>query len=199
MTIRLALSALALLLLFSACRSDDSAQEPTEGAQEAPIEAAAVAEEMVGTWTLTAVNDEPLPGTVGSDEGCAVQLSEGTIELGVDALYELDVLARATCGDDEAERMDRATAVGPFRVQGFELFFNDEVTRADHTAWQDRVTEEIIEREEEELEEEAEEGAAEDTPDLYDTESFVGTGVVRDTLLTVRLSDDLTTLTFVKD
>ena len=170
------------LLALAACRTDESTQEPPESVQESPEEAAVSTEAVAGTYRLVDVNGEPLPGGVGMVDECEVQLSEGRIDLGADARYRLDLLARAACDDEEDEEvqlMDRATSEGPYTVEGFEVRFGPAVTR---------VTEE---------EAEAEGEAA--MPALYDASAFAGWGTLRDSLLTVRLEDGLTTLSFVKE
>lgn len=182
MTRRLRLAALLPLLALAACRPSEPTDEPPESVQETPLEAAAVADSVAGTYRLHAVNGEPLPGAVGQEDECEVQLSEGRLTLGTDALYSLDVLARAVCGsdeDEEAQMVDRALGEGPFVVEGFEVRFGPEVTRVD--------------------EDEDDAAVATEADDLFDTATFAGIGTIRDTLLTVRLSDDFTTLTFAKE
>ncbi len=185
---------LVLLLALAACSA--GTEEPPESVQESPIEAAVVPEAVVGTYRLVAINDEPLPHGVGTADECEVQLSKGTLLLGADALYDLDVLARAVCGEDgEAQRIDRATSEGPFTVEGFEVRFNRAVTEADPEAWEDRASEELAESE---MEDDLEDDLEEEEPDLYDAALFAGRGTLRDTTLTVRV-DDLTTFTFVRE
>ncbi len=170
------------LLALAACRTDESTQAPPESVQEAPEEAAASTEAVAGADHLAAVDDEPLPGGVGMVDECEVQLSEGRIDLGADARYRLDLLARAVCDDEEdeeAQLMDRATSEGPYTVEGFEVRFGAAVTRG--------------------AEEEAEGEGEAAMPPLYDASAFAGRGTLRDSLLTVRLDDGLTTLSFVKE
>lgn len=189
------------LLALAACRPDESTQEPPESVQESPDEAAVSTEAVAGTYRLVAVNDEPLPGGVGMVDECEVQLSEGAIELTADADYHLDLLARAVCDEEEAEEaqlMDRATSEGPYTVEGFEVRFGPAVTRANEEAWEDRAAEELTESEREEEMEEAMAGEPA-TPELYDASTFAGRGTLRDSLLTVRLEDGLTTLSFMKE
>ena len=173
--------ALLPLLVLAAC---GDAPEP----QETPLETDAVDDAFVGTYALYAVDDKPLPGNVGQENGCQVQLSDGNLKLSDDAFYKLDVLARTVCEDenDEANTIDRTTSEGPFVVEGSEIRFSKEVV--DDT----EVEEEGAETDEAEPEEE-------EVPDLFNADAFAGTGVLRDTLLTVQLTDDLTTLTFVKE
>jgi hypothetical protein len=126
-----------------------------------------------------------------------VQLSEGHLTLDADATYDLDVLARAVCDaeeDAEAQLMDRATSEGVYTVEGFELRFGPAVTPVEEGAYEDRLSEELVE---DDLEEATEDADA--TPELYDAGQFAGLGVLRDSLLTVRLDDELTTLSFVKE
>jgi hypothetical protein len=190
-----------LPLLIAACRPDESTQEPPDSVQESAAEAAVSTDAVAGTYALVAVNDEPLPGAVaGADgvaAGCEVQLAGGTLDLGADAEYALDVLARAACDDERAELMDRATSEGPYTVEGFELRFGTAVTDADYAAWEDRVSEELVE---DDLEDAREDALGEDAAEeLYDAGAFAGRGTLRDSLLTVRLDDGLTTLSFVKE
>ena len=192
---------LMLPLLLGACRPDEPTREPPDSVQESPDEAAVSTESVAGTYALVAVNDEPLPGAVSTADGCEVQLAEGTLDLGADAEYALDVLARAVCDpeeDEEAQLMDRATSEGPYTVEGFEVRFGSAVTDADLEAWEDRLSEEYTE---DDVEEATEDVVGEDveTPELYDATTFAGMGVLRDSLLTVRLEDGLTTLSFVKE
>ena len=194
--------ALALLLTLSlaACRPDESTQEPPESVQETPAEAAVSTEAVAGTYRLIAVNENPLPGRAGAVDECEVQLSEGRLTLDADATYDLDLLARAVCDeeeDEEAQMMDRATSEGVYTVEGFELRFGPSVTEAEPEEYEESARgnsvggsaaeelagEEILPRE----------------PELYDAEQFAGLGVLRDSLLTVRLDDDLTTFSFVKE
>lgn len=191
---------LMLPLLLTACGADEPTQEPPESVQESPEEAAVSTEAVAGTYALVAVNEQPLPGAVGTMDECEVQLSEGTLELSADAEYALDLLARAVCDaeeDEEAQLMDRATSEGPYTVEGFEVRFGPAVTDADPEAWEDRASEELTEDDiEDEVEEEVEDV---ETPELYDASQFAGMGTLRDSLLTVRLDDGLTTLSFVKE
>lgn len=187
----------ALLLTFAlaACGTDESTQEPPASVQETPAEGAVSTEAVAGTYRLVAINENPLPSRVGQMDECEVQLSEGRLKLDADAKYKLDVLARAVCDpeeDEEAQMMDRATSEGPYTVEGFELRFNTAVTVMDET--EDDGAEEAVEDAIDETDAEANE-----TPELYDAEQFAGVGTLRDTLLTVRLPDDLTTLSFVKE
>jgi hypothetical protein len=189
--------ALALTLSLAACGTDESTQEPPESVQETPTEAAVSTEAVAGTYRLVAVNEEPLPARAGAVDECEVQLSEGSLTLTADAEYDLDVLARAVCDaeeDEEAQMMDRATSEGVYTVQGFELRFGPAVTPVEEGAYEDRLAEELVE---DDLEEAMEDADA--TPELYDAGQFAGTGVLRDSLLTVRLDDELTTLSFVKE
>lgn len=177
---RLLLLALLPLLVLAACRTGESTDEPPEAAQETPAEAAATTDDVAGTYRLVEVDDAPLPGAVGYVDECAVELTEGRLDLKGDATYALDVLARAVCDPDEsaeAQMHDRAMSEGPYTVEGAELRFGPEVTRVD-----------------EDGADEAGEGE-----DLFNTAAFAGRGSVRDTLLTVYLTDDLTTLTFVRE
>ena len=174
----LSLLVLLPLLVLAACRTDESTDEPPETVQETPTEAAATADDVAGTYRLLEVDDAPLPGAVGYVDECAVQLTEGRLELKGDATYALDVLARAVCDPDadaDAQMLDRAMSEGPYTVEGAELRFGPEVTRVE------------------------EDGAEEGEEDLFDTATFAGRGSVRDTLLSVVLSDDVTTLTFVRE
>ncbi len=174
---------LLLLPLLALAACGRGTEDPPESVHESPVEAAVVPKEVVGTYRLVAVNDEPLPHGVGMADECEVQLSRGTLMLGADALYDLDVLARAVCGDgeDDAYTMDRASSEGPFTVEGFEVRFNQAVTRVD---------------EEEGFDDDQEEDVP--MPDLYDASAFAGTGTLRDGTLTVRV-DDLTTFTFERE
>jgi hypothetical protein len=192
---------LLLPLLLAACRPDEPTQEPPESAQESPQEAAVSTEAVAGTYALVAVNDEPLPGAVGAMDECEVQLAEGTLDLSADAEYALDLLARAVCDDEEddlAQLMDRATSEGPYTVEGFEVRFGPAVTDPDPEAFEDRVSEELTEDDLEDAREDALD-EVEEGPELYDAEAFAGRGTLRDSLLTVRLDDGLTTLSFVKE
>lgn len=192
-------SCFALVLILSlplaACRPDESTQEPPESVQETPEEMAVTTDEVAGTYRLVAVNEEPLPSRVGAVDECEVQLTEGRLQLGADANYALDVLARAVCDaeeDAEAQLMDRATSEGPYTVQGFEVRFGLAVTPVNEGAYEDRLSEEVVEDDPQATEElEAHE--------LYDATQFTGVGALRDSLLTVRLEDGLTTLSFVKE
>lgn len=166
-------------LLLAACRPSENTDEPPESVQETPLEAAVTSDDVAGTYRLWQVDEAPLPGAVGYVDECAVQLTEGTLDLKGDATYTLDVLARAVCDPDaEAGAMDvdRAIVEGSYTLEGFEVRFGEEVTHVD-----------------EDGDDEAED------EDLFNTDAFAGEGTVRDSLLTVRLTDDLTTLTFVKD
>lgn len=165
--------ALPVLLFLAACGGAD---EPPDPAQDAPAEPAATMDSVAGTYRLWQVDDAPLPGAVGSVDECAVELTEGRLRLNPNATYKLDVLARAVCDPDEeagAAMVDRALSEGPYTVSGSEIRFGSEVTR--------------IYDEEDEPE-----------PDLFNTAAFAGEGTLSDTLLIVHLTDDLTTLTFVK-
>ena len=176
---RLPLLALPFLLALAACRPSETTDEPPESIQETPLEAAVTTDSLAGTYRLWQVDEAPLPGAVGYVDECAVELTEGHLDLKADATYTLDVLARAVCDPDEeagAEMVDRAMSEGPYTVEGFEVRFGPDVTR---------------------IHEEDAEG--EDEPDLFNTAAFAGTGALRDTVLTVRLTDDLTTLTFVRE
>ena len=189
--------ALVLTLALAACRPEEPTQEPPESVQETPAEAAVSTEAVAGTYRLVAVNETPLPARASAVDECEVQLSEGRLTLTADAAYDLDVLARAVCDaeeDAEAQLMDRAMSEGVYTVQGFELRFGPAVTPVEEGAFEDRLSEEVIE---DDLEEATEDADA--TPELYDAGQFAGTGVLRDSLLTVRLDDELTTLSFVKE
>ncbi len=190
--------ALVLTLTLAACRPDEPTQEPPESVQETPAEAAVSTEAVAGTYRLVGINENPLPGRVGAMDECEVQLSEGRLTLDADATYDLDVLARAVCDaeeDAEAQLMDRATSEGVYTVQGFELRFGPAVTPVNEEDFEDRLSEEVIE---DDIDEAMEEADA--TPELYDAEEqFAGVGVLRDSLLTVRLDDQATTLSFVKE
>lgn len=167
-----------LLVLLTACRPSETTDAPPESVQETPLEAAVTADSVAGTYRLWQVDEAPLPGAVGYVDECAVQLTEGKLDLKADATYTLDVLARAVCDPDDesgAEMVDRAMSEGPYTLEGFEVRFGPDVTRVH------------------------EEAGGEGEPDLFDTAAFAGEGTLRDTLLTVRLTDDLTTLTFVKE
>lgn len=164
--------ALPVLLLLAAC---GGAEEPPAPAQDTP-EPVATADAVAGTYHLWQIDDAPLPGAVGYVDECAVELTEGRLRLAPDGTYELDVLARAVCDPDEeagAAMVDRAMSEGPYAVAGSGLRFGAEVTR---------IYDEEAERE----------------PDLFNTAAFAGEATLRDTLLTVPLTDGLTTLTFVK-
>ncbi len=182
---RYALSLALLLPLTAAC--GPGTEEPPESVQETPMEAAVVPDDVVGTYRLVGVNGEPLPRGVGSVDECEVQLSRGTILLGADARYTLDVLARAVCdADEEAQRLDRSTSEGPFTVEGFDIRFNSAVT-------------EVVEDEESEMgEDELLEDEEMEEPDLFDASLFAGTGTLRDSTLTI-LVDELTTFTFARE
>lgn len=180
--------ALVLTLALAACGTDTPTQEPPDSAQDS---LAASADAVTGTYRLHAINETPLPGRIGSVDECEVQLSEGRLTLDADASYKLDVLARAVCDeeeDEEAQMMDRATGEGPYTVQGFELRFSPAPVASD-----DEVDPSAA------LDEDAMDEAADGTPELYNAKQFAGTGTLRDTLLTVRLADDATTLSFVKE
>lgn len=202
---------LILPLLLGACRPEESTSEPPESVQETPEEAAVSTEAVAGTYRLVAVNEDPLPGGVGTMDECAVVLAEGTLALGADADYVLDMLAVADCGDDDpAPLTERTVAEGPYTVEGFEVRFGSAVTDADPAAYEDRVSEEMVggsaaeqlaggEVDEGEMEGEVEtmeEGAM---PALFDVSDFAATGTLRDSLLTLRLDETLTTLSFVKE
>ncbi len=203
---RFALCLLPLLAL-AACGPDTDAPPAVK---EIPLDEDAVPDSVAGTYTLYAVNEAPLPGRVGERDGCEVDLTEGTIKLGTDALYTLDVLSRTVCEDenDEANMIDRATSEGPFvmgrfeadslaaRVDSLEIRFSREITRDEEPEEADGTAADDPAADDPDAVAEAEDEAQ---PDLFDAAAFEGTGVLRDTLLTVRLADDATTLTFVKE
>ena len=187
------------LLVLAACGPDEApAPVPVV------VDEAAVPDSIVGLYNLYAVDEAPLPGRVGERDGCQVDLTEGTITLGTNAFYTLDVLSRTVCEDenDEANRIDRATSEGPFVLEAagvdtLSLRFSREVAEAEETeaASDDGAADGEASGE---ASDEAE-AEAEKEPDLFDAAAFAGTGVLRDTLLTIRLADDATTLTFVRD
>lgn len=182
---RRALFVVLPFLLLIACGPGPEA--PADSDQETPGDVTAVPDSVVGTYRLVAVDDEPLPGGVGMVDECEVQLSRGTITLGDDARYTLDVLARALCDADEPEEaqiVDRATSEGPFTVDSVEIRFISALMEAESAA----DTPDDEGEEDEEMEE----------PDLYDAALFSGTGTLRDTTLTVRI-DEATTLTFTRE
>lgn len=165
--------ALPVLLLLAACGGTD--EPPAPAVQDAP-EPVVTADAAAGAYHLWQIDDAPLPGAVGYVDECAVELTEGRLRLSPDGTYELDVLARAVCDPDEeagAAMVDRAMSEGPYAVSGSGIRFGSEVTR---------IYDEEAERE----------------PDLFNTAAFAGEATLRDTLLTVPLTDGLTTLTFVK-
>lgn len=202
---------LILPLLLGACRPEESTSEPPESVQETPEEAAVSTEAVAGAYRLVAVNEDPLPGGVGTMDECAVVLTEGTLALGADADYVLDVVAAADCGDDDpAPLTERAVAEGPYTVEGFEVRFGAAVTDADLAAYEDRVSEEMVgesageqlageEVDEGEMDGEAEAMEEGTMPALFDVSDFAATGTLRDSLLTLRLDETLTTLSFVKE
>jgi hypothetical protein len=212
MPFRSSLAVLLILpLLLGACRPEEGTQEPPESVQETPEEAAVSTEAVAGSYRLVAVNDESLPGGVGTMDECAVALADGVLDLDADADYTLGLLAFADCGDDDpAPLTERSVVEGPYTVEGFEVRFGAAVTDADPAAFEDRLSEELVggsaaeqltgeEVDEGEMEgedETVEEGAM---PALFDISEFAATGVLRDSLLTVRLDEGLTTLSFVKE
>ncbi len=178
------------LLSFAAC--GPSTEEPP-----APVPASAheAADAVAGAYRLVSVNEVPLPSRIGMVDECEVQLTKGTLTLDAAAGYNLDVLARAVCDeeeDSEAQIMDRATSRGPYTVQGFEIRFSPALVEAEGVE-EGQTSEELAE---DMLEEDLEESV--ETPELYDATQFAGVGTIRDSLLTVRLADDLTTLSFVR-
>lgn len=207
------LLALVLILpvLLAACRPEESTQEPPESVQETPEEAAVSTESVAGTYRLVAVNEEPLPGGVGTMDECAVALADGVLDLGADADYTLGLLAFADCGDDDpAPLTERAVAGGPYTVEGFEVRFGRSVTDAAPAAFEDRLSEELVggsaaeqltgeDVDEGEMEGEVEPMEDDAMPALFDLSNFAATGVLRDSLLTVRFDEGLTTLSFVKE
>ena len=202
---------LILPLLLGACRPEEGTQEPPESVQETPEEAAVSTEAVAGSYRLVAVNDEPLPGGVGTMDECEVVLTEGALALGAEADYVLDVVATADCGDDDpAPLAERSVAEGPYTVEGFEVRFGAAVTDADPAAFEDRLSEEgvggsaaeqLVGEEVDEGEMEGEDETMEEgtMPALFDLSDFAATGVLRDSLLTVRLDESLTTLSFTKE
>ena len=182
---------LILTLALAACGADTATPESPDAAQEALAEAGA--ESVAGTYRLLAINEKPLPSRIGAVDECEVQLSEGRLTLDADATYELDVLARAVCDeeeDEEAQLMDRATGKGPFTVQGSELRFSPAPVETEDEEDNDASAEQQAEDAMDE---------ADAMPELYDAKQFAGMGMIRDTLLTIRLADDATTLSFVKE
>lgn len=202
---------LILPLLLGACRPEESTQEPPESVQETPEEAAVSTEAVAGTYRLVAVNEDPLPGGVGTMDECAVVLTEGMLALGAEADYVFDVLAATDCGDDDpAPLTERAVSEGPYTVEGFEVRFGSAVTEADPAAFEDRLSEEAVggsaaeqlageEVDEGEMNDEGEIMEESAMPALFDVSDFAATGVLRDSLLTIRLDESLTTLSFVKE
>lgn len=199
---------LVLPVLLAACRPSESTQEPPESVQETPEEAAVSTESVAGTYRLVAVNDEPLPGGVGTMDECAVVLNGGLLDLGADADYVLGLLAAADCGDDDPMPLtERAVAAGPYTVEGFEVRFGRAVTDAAPAAFEDRLSEELVGGsaaeqlaggEVDAMDVEDDVMADDAMPPLFDVSDFAARGVLRDSLLTVRLDEGLTTLSFVK-
>lgn len=189
---------LILPLLLAACRPEESTQEPPESVQETPEEAAVTTEAVTGTYRLVAVNEEALPSGVGMMDECEVVLTGGLLDLGADADYTLGLLSAADCGDDDpAPLTERVIAAGPYTVEGFEIRFGDAVTDAAPAEFEDRLSEEAVggSAAEQLMDEDIEEDAM---PALFDIEGFSASGVLRDSLLTIRLPEDLTTLSFEK-
>lgn len=175
------LVSLALVpLLLAACRPSEQTEPPPETVQESPAEAAATAPDVVGTYRLAAVGDEPLPALAGQVDECALMLTGGTLRLGADARFDLALETRADCGDDELDPpAERVTHEGPYAVAGFDIRFGEETTRAGQPGDPESAD------------------ATDET--LLSAERFAGDGSIRDSVITLRTSDDLTTFTFVRE
>jgi hypothetical protein len=212
MSVRSRLVVLLMLpLLLAACRPEEGTQEPPESVQETPEQAAVTTEAVAGTYRLVAVNDDPLPGGFGTVDECAVVLTGGLLDLGADADYVLGLLAAADCGDDDPMPLtERAVAGGPYTVEGFEVRFGRSVTDAAPAAFEDRLSEELVggsaaeqlmggEVDEGTMEGEDEPMDDDAMPALFDLSAFAARGVLRDSLLTLRFDEGLTTLAFVKE
>ena len=92
---------------------------------ESDAQTAAVA----GTYTLAAVNGEPLPFLTETEDSCREEAISGTLTLESDGDWELRYVERETCGA-EVQNEDEGGS-GDYTVAGQTVRFSDETEELD--------------------------------------------------------------------